>query len=74
MKSSTIQSLLARNRVNITELQQMVYFQRLSKRSADEHGFLDEEYIWHNELQRCKNELRKLVKIQCELKQELKKA
>ncbi len=67
--TAVFQRVLKRNRERITYLHSALEHYKTSKRLADEQGYINEEYLFHNQVQAIKKELRKMVVEQKTLKE-----
>ena len=69
--ASTIQSMISKNRYEISYVESVIKELREWKKEADEKGETDEEYLAHAALQRYRKQLAKLVSYQKYLKKAL---
>lgn len=69
-----LQFLQQQNRGVIRQIQDDIVFYKANKRLNDEAGHLPAEYVFHNELQHARKELKKWVALQMSCKAQLRHA
>lgn len=69
-----LQQLQALNRQVIKEIQDDIVFYKANKTLNDEAGHLTAEYVFHDQLQHARRELKKWVALQMSCKAQLRHA